>query len=98
MGFYGLIALGCAFATAAIAWHGGGMPLVWSTAGLLFGPLGVLFTMHEFPWNAPKPDQHSDGWATEARIADLPLWRPEAFLRNADGPARVAGSGPGRQC
>ena len=79
MPLFGLILLGCGLVTAAIAWRGGAIPLVWSTVGLFFGPIGVLFAMHEIPWNAPKLNQHSDGWASEANIADVPLWGPEAY-------------------
>lgn len=39
----------CGFVTAWIAWSRGGEPFAWFTAGVLLGPIGILWAMHEFP-------------------------------------------------
>ena len=57
-----LIWILCALATAWIAWTRGGNPAIWGTAGLFFGPLGILFAMHEFPGGTQESDPGAPGW------------------------------------
>jgi len=39
----------CGFVTAWIAWTRNGNPVAWFTAGIMLGPIGILWAMHEFP-------------------------------------------------
>jgi predicted amidophosphoribosyltransferase len=49
------------FITAGLAWSRGANPVIWFTAGIVFGPIGVLVAMYEL-WNA----QQDAGGETEA--------------------------------
>jgi hypothetical protein len=77
----------CALATAWIAWTRGGNPAIWATVGLFFGPLGILFAMHEFP-GGREAVEDEPGWEAGCPAVD-PSGRSCSLAEGHEGSHRA---------